>query len=167
MKNVLITGGEGSIAKGIAFILKGNKYNVLTPSRLELDITNQLEVYNYMTENQPDILINCAGYIAPNTIKDTTVSEFKKHLNINLTGAFICIREAIRYKCNTIINIGSTSAFGGRKSWGAYCVSKAGLISLTEVSAEEGLESYSINPARTESKMRNRLFPDEDKRIPP
>ena len=111
----------------------------------------------------PDILINCAGYIIPESIKNSSYEQWKKHIDINCNGVFLCSKYAICNGCTTIINIGSTSAFEGRKNWGAYCASKASTLSITETLAEEGILAYSLNPARTNTKMRDRLFPNEDK----
>lgn len=159
---VLITGGNGTMAQAIKKLLEKNDYNVCAPSKEEMNITNPEEVATYFGLNNPDILINCAGYIKPSSIKDSSYDEWVKHLEINLTGTFLCCKIAILNNCKIIINIGSTSAFEGRGTWGAYCVSKAGIISLTETLVEEGIESYSLNPARTATKMRKNLFPNED-----
>jgi NAD(P)-dependent dehydrogenase (short-subunit alcohol dehydrogenase family) len=160
--NVLITGGGGTMAQAIKKILEENHYNVYAPTKEEMDITNELLIEKVMIDYAPDILINNAGYIIPNSIKNISLGEWEKHLKINLTGAFLCSKEAILNGCKVIINIGSTSAFEGRATWGAYCASKAGGISLIETLVEEGIEAYSINPARTDTKMRKGLFPNED-----
>ena len=168
-QKVVITGGNGGMAKAIAELLTKERYNVKNPGRDKLDITNFITVCKYMEIEQPDILINVAGFIKPNKIKDTKYWEWHEHINVNLTGAFYCIHYAIKYGCNTVINIGSTSAFEGREGWGAYCASKAGLMSLTESLAKEGVNSYGLHPSRTKTKMREKLFPDEDQKtlMPP
>lgn len=159
---VLITGGMGSMAQAIKKLLEQSNYIVFAPSKQEMDITNEIQIKEIMTLFEPDILINNAGYIIPNFIIDTSLEEWEKHLKINLTGPFLCSKEAILNGCQTIINIGSTSAFEGRSTWGSYCASKSAIISLTETVVEEGIESYSLNPARTATKMRTNLFPNED-----
>ncbi len=167
---VLITGGNGGMAKAIAKLLKKERYKVRNPGREELDITDLMTVYRYMEKEKPDILINVAGYIKPNKVKDIRYYEWHNHINVNLTGAFYCINYALRFgKLSTVINIGSTSAFEGRAEWGAYCASKAGLMSLTETLAKEGINSYGLHPSRTKTKMRKALFPKEDKKtlMPP
>lgn len=159
---VLITGGNGGISQGIANILKNMNYNVLTPNKEQLDVSDIFNICKYMIKFQPDILINCAGYIVPNAIKTISAGEWGNHININLSGTLYCSQYAILNGCKTIINIGSTAGFEARPEWGAYCISKAGVLALTECLAVEGFYAYSINPARTKSKMRERLFPNED-----
>ena len=161
-KSVIITGGQGDIARAIRKLLINKFYIVYSPSRLELDVTNEKQIHNYMQDKKIDILINSAGYIKPNKITDITSEEWDKHFNINIKGAFLCSKYALIYGCKTIINVGSTSAFEGRSNWSAYSSSKAALISFTESLTSEGIEAYSLNPARTKTKMRKKLFPNED-----
>ncbi len=159
---VLITGGNGDIAKGIKEVLNENNILVFAPTREQLDITVLGNVKRFMAATKPNVLINCAGYIEPASIKDSNEKNWVKHLEVNLIGAYYCSKYAIKNGCHTVINIGSTSAFEGRETWGAYCCSKAGIMSLTETLAREGYNSYAIHPARTATKMRKRLFPNED-----
>lgn len=159
---ILITGGKGGIARGIVKVLSSNpRLMTYAPNKSILDVTNYVQVKEYIQKIKPDILINNAGYIVPNKIKDISVEEWYKHVMVNLTGSFYCAKHALNNGCKTIINIGSTSSFGGRAEWGAYSACKASIISLTETLASEGVICLSLNPARTKSKMRKRLFPNE------
>lgn len=165
MKKIVITGGNGGIAQGLKTLLvnKG-EYEVLTPGRLELDVTNIELVEKYMSENIPDILINNAGYIVPQTISDGDIYEDQKSININLQGVFNCTNLALKKNTDCqIINIGSAAAVRPRGEWSAYCAAKAGVVMATKCWAENGFYSVCISPGRTESKMRENLFPNEDK----
>ena len=161
-KIVVVTGGEGSMAKAITKYLREAKFETYNPGRDLLDVTNKVMVKSYMEHHRPWLLVNCAGHIVPNLIRDTSLAEWQTHFDVNVTGAFLCARYACLSGCRIVINIGSTSAFEGRKGWGAYSASKAALISLTETLAEEGVDAYSLNPARTKTNTRKRLFPNED-----
>jgi NAD(P)-dependent dehydrogenase (short-subunit alcohol dehydrogenase family) len=139
-------------------------HEIKAPDSRELDITNEKAISEYIIDFKPEVLINCAGYIFPNTIADSSTDDFIMHFAINVFGAFLCSKWSIKQNNKVIIiNVGSTSAFEGRENWGAYCASKAALMSLTETLAREGIACYSLNPARTNTKMRERLFPTEDK----
>jgi 3-oxoacyl-[acyl-carrier protein] reductase len=163
MKKVIITGGNGGMALAIKEELLLHKYEVLNPSRFELNVIDEKNIEEFFGANNPDVLINCAGYIHPSKIEDTSLEHWRNHFDVNVTGAFLCSKYAIKNNCKIIINVGSTSSFKGRKEWGAYCASKAALASLSETLVEEGIDCYSLNPARTNTKMRNELFPKEDK----
>jgi NAD(P)-dependent dehydrogenase (short-subunit alcohol dehydrogenase family) len=159
---VLITGGNGDVAQAIAQVL--NKSCVVyTPSKEELDVTHEHNIRTYFEMVKPDILINNAGYIYPQSIEHLTSYELHKQLDVNLIGAIICSREAINNGVKLIINIGSSAGIKGKASWSAYCVSKAGLIMFNECLNAEGINSMILNIGRTDTKMRSKLFPDEDK----
>ena len=68
---ILITGGNGFIAKNISEQLK-EKYNVLLVNRHELDLLDSARVFDYIRNNQPNIIIHTATYdTAPkHTTKD-------------------------------------------------------------------------------------------------
>jgi len=158
---IVITGGNGDIAQAIAALLK-KKYDVYTPDKIELDVTSLYNVKYYMKKIKPHILINVAGYIYPQAIKEINIEELYKHMNINLIGAIICSKYAIINGCNMIINIGSTAGCKGKANWSAYCISKAGLIMLSQCLKEEGLFSITLSIGRTNTKMRKKLFAVED-----
>lgn len=159
----LITGGNGDISKAIQKRLLELNYQILAPTRQEMDVTNKEQIIKVMDSFKPDIIINAAGYISPASIKESDDEEWIKHFDVNVYGAYLCIKYALLNGCNTVINIGSTSSFEGRENWGAYCATKAALMSLTETLAREGINSYAIHPSRTKTKMRDNLFPNEDK----
>lgn len=161
MKTAFISGGHGDIGKAIAKRLKG-KYKVLSPGRGELDVTNRVEVFQYMEKYQPDIIINNAGYIDPQPISQMTPYSYNLHFDVNFFGAVHCIQAGICNYCETFINIGSSAAYKGKKNWSSYCSSKAALMSLTESMIEEGYDAYCLNIGRTKTKMRYRLCGKED-----
>jgi len=156
---VLITGGSGDLAKAIAKRFN----NCLTPDKKELNITNYNNVKEYIKTHKPDILINCAGYIKPDSVKESDIEEWKKQIEVNLIGTYYCSREFLKYG-NTIINISSAAGLKGKPNWSAYSAAKAGVINFTKVLADEGVDAYCISPHRIDTKMRHLLFPNEDKR---
>ncbi|MDD4937793.1 MAG: NAD(P)-dependent oxidoreductase [Candidatus Shapirobacteria bacterium] len=58
-KNVLITGANGFIGKNFSEQLK-DKYNLLTPSRSELDLLNEVKVDNFFQKNNIDVVVHAA-----------------------------------------------------------------------------------------------------------
>jgi len=91
-----------------------------------------------------DILVNNAGSFGGGPTDLVPLAEWRAMIEVNLTGAFICSREAFRImKANRrgrIINIGSTSAKVPRAGSAAYAASKFGLDGLTRAMAIEARE---------------------------
>lgn len=162
-KKVLITGGNGDIAGAVKKQLEKDGYLVCAPGRTEMDVTDVKSINKKMTEFVPDILINAAGYVVPQSVRNADLVSTKKHIDINLAGTFYCTQIALKYNPNLdIINIGSAAAIETHATWSEYCATKAAVVMATKCWAEDGLYSVVISPGRTRTKMRKSLFPDED-----
>ncbi|MTH79969.1 SDR family NAD(P)-dependent oxidoreductase [Paracoccus aestuariivivens] len=85
-----------------------------------------------------DILVNNAGIINRKVIRDMSPEEWRRVLDVNLTGAFLGIQAAApaMQQGGSIINISSNSAFSGHYD-PAYTASKWGLRGLTRSAAME------------------------------
>lgn len=87
-----------------------------------------------------DCLVNNAG-IAPGygPFESLTVADLERTWSVNLTGAFVCAREAVKRMATdlggnggSIVNIGSkAAAIGGQNEWIHYAASKGGIDTLT------------------------------------
>ena len=89
-----------------------------------------------------DILVNNAGVVVNGLLMRFSDEQWAKTMNINLTGAFHCIRAAslllMKAKdAGRIINITSVIGEMGNGGQAAYAASKAGLIGLTMATARE------------------------------
>ncbi len=162
-KKVLITGGGGDIAQAIKTMLEEEGYQVLTPSRQEMDVTNWESIENIMKEYKPDILINNAVYVVPKSVREADLENSKKHIDINIGGTFYCTELGLKYNPNLqIVNVGSAAAIETHATWSEYCATKAAVVMATKCWAEDGLYAVVISPGRTRTKMRKSLYPDED-----
>lgn len=92
-----------------------------------------------------DLLFNNAGTNAlAATLDELSVSAWQSVLDVNLTGAFLCTRQAFRLmksqhpRGGRIINNGSVSSNYPRLNAAAYTASKHGLTGLTRAAALEG-----------------------------
>jgi 3-oxoacyl-[acyl-carrier protein] reductase len=90
-----------------------------------------------------DILVNNAGIWPTAYVKDMTEKQWNATQQVNLTGPFLCCREAVRRwlragRTGRIVNVSSQAAFHGSTSGHAhYAASKAGLVSFTVSLARE------------------------------
>ena len=89
-----------------------------------------------------DVLINNAGMADHTPTDELSLETWSNVLQTNLTGAFLCAREAFKImkqqKCGRIINIGSLSAQVPRPNTIAYAASKFGLDGLNHSLAIDG-----------------------------
>jgi NAD(P)-dependent dehydrogenase (short-subunit alcohol dehydrogenase family) len=165
MKKVLITGGNGDIAKSIIKLLQeqNEKFEVISPDRFELDVTDYDKSRAYIEKHCPDIIINNAGYIKVSTLVDDDFLSAQQTIDVNLTSIFNLTIAAVKYNPQVqVINIGSSAATKPRGSWSSYCATKAALVMATKCWADEGVNTICLSPGRTVSKMRESLFPSED-----
>lgn len=99
-------------------------------------------------EGKVDILVNNAAYYKSNSVLETTVEDWKRHIDSNLNGTFYCIKAVlpgmIERKYGKIINMSSSGAKLFFPGFGAYAASKGGIVSLTQILSEE-VKQYGIN----------------------
>ncbi len=88
-----------------------------------------------------DVLVNNAGLTRDRTLLKMTNAEWNDVIDVNLSGAFWCLREAARVmaieKSGHIINIASIMALKPGFGNANYSASKAGLLALTKAAARE------------------------------
>lgn len=130
------------------------------------DVTSESDVANLFrqaggTFGRVDVLVNNAGVSASAPTDELSLGEWRNVIDVNLTGAFLCSREALRVmkpqRRGRIINIGSVSARVPRKNSAAYAASKFGLEGLTRSLAldarEFGIAVSILHPGNTASEL--------------
>jgi 3-oxoacyl-[acyl-carrier protein] reductase len=89
-----------------------------------------------------DVVINCAGILRGSRLEDTSEEEWNEILRVNLTGAFLVTKAAMKAMREqgggAIVHIASRMAIRVREELGAYAASKAGILQLTQMAALEG-----------------------------
>ena len=161
-KVVLLTGGAQGIGRVVAERLAaaGFRVSVLEKDEQALDewhaaqvpagvglytgdVSREKDVKHWIARTITDLgspahLINNAGIAQNKPIQKLTLSAWKKVLDTNLTGAFLCAKYALPYlKKNrgTIINLSSTRALMSEPNTEAYSASKGGILALTHALA--------------------------------
>jgi NAD(P)-dependent dehydrogenase (short-subunit alcohol dehydrogenase family) len=94
-----------------------------------------------------DVLVNNAGVFDMHSFEEQSPADWRKMLEINLTGPFLVTREAIdalkASKRGHIFNIASVAAQRGFAGGAAYCASKYGLRGFSDALRID-LEAYKI-----------------------
>ena len=109
----------------------------------EVDVTDERSITaGVAAAGAIDILVNNAGITGPNaTTWDYPPEEWRKVIEIDLTGAFLCLRAIvpgmIARKYGRIVNMASVAGKEGNPNAAAYSAAKAGLIGLTKSLGKE------------------------------
>jgi len=184
----IITGGGTGIGLGIAraFVKEGAKVVLAARNlpRLEeaanelqglggtvevvpTDVTQEAEVQSLFSKTMDtfgrlDIQVNNSGAFDGGPIDEITLETWNKVIGVNLTGVFLCTREAMRImktqKGGRIINIGSISSRMPRMNSAPYTSSKHAVIGLTKSTALEGrpygISAGALHPGNVEVEWR-------------
>ena len=167
-KIALITGAGTGIGKGIARAFAGEGATLIVASRnvrhlessagelrehgatvlvIPTDVTDEPQVIALFARaleafGRLDILVNNAGTFDGGPLEELSLETWRKVLDVNLTGPFLCSREAMkimkRQGGGRIINIGSISAQMPRMHSVPYSTTKHALVGLTKATALEG-----------------------------
>jgi NAD(P)-dependent dehydrogenase (short-subunit alcohol dehydrogenase family) len=186
-KVAIITGGGTGIGRGIAdsfiaeactVVISGRRVEVLEKAKSELeagggtamavqsDVTKEVDVISLFKQTvdrfgRVDILVNNAGVAQSGLIEDTSFEDWQTIVSINLSGPFLCTREAFKVMKpqggGRIINVGSISAKVPRHGSVGYASTKHGMTGLTKTAALEGrdfgISCGQLNPGNTESEI--------------
>ncbi|MBD2082792.1 SDR family oxidoreductase [Leptolyngbya sp. FACHB-17] len=101
-----------------------------------------------------DILVNSAGMAYTGGLAEMPLDDWQRVIDLNLTSVFQCIQAVLpgmrSQKRGTIINIASIAAHQAFPDWGAYCVSKFGILALSKTLAAEershGIRVVTLSP---------------------
>lgn len=111
--------------------------------------------------NSIDVLINCAAIFPVGSVADTSIRSFERCMQINVTAPFIIIQQLLGHIKNSdngkIINIASSSAYGGGPNTSAYCASKHAILGLSRSLFKElksdGIKVFCVSPGSIQTDM--------------
>jgi glucose 1-dehydrogenase len=138
------------------------------------DVSDEADVVRMVAEairelGGIDVLVNNAGIQVSRPSHELSTKDFEKVLAVNLRGAFLCAREAIRHWIETgapgsIVNVSSVHQRIPKPNYLGYSVSKGGMQNLTTTLALEyaarGIRVNAIAPGATITPI-NRAWVDD------
>ncbi|MBN9045334.1 MAG: 3-oxoacyl-ACP reductase FabG [Rhizobiales bacterium] len=97
-----------------------------------------------------DILVNNAGILKPSLLEDLPEADWDAHFNVNAKGVYLMTNAVLPQmrarKSGRIINIASIAGRQGVATQGHYAATKATVITLTRVYAQEvGMDGITVN----------------------
>jgi glucose 1-dehydrogenase len=198
-KIAVITGSSKGIGKAIALAFAASKEygGIVTNSRsleealqaaeeikrqsncdavaIEADVSKESDCVRLVSETvkhfgRIDVLVNNAGIQKEIPIEETSTEQWYKTIAVDLTGPFICSREAIRHMLTQnpqggcIINISSVHQIIPKPHYIPYATSKAGIEMMTKTMALElarhNIRANLVAPGAIETDMNKELEED-------
>jgi 3-oxoacyl-[acyl-carrier protein] reductase len=168
MPTLFLTGAAGALAASIAEHYLAMGWQVAGFDRVSDKIYDSYKTYRSYTldamneasvteafakanaeQGTPRALIATVGGIKPwANIEDVTQADFEFLLGLNLTSFFLAAKCALLSMkaagAGSVISIGAEAALNPEAKKSGYAASKAGVVALTKVIAEEGKE-YGVN----------------------
>lgn len=188
-KTCFLTGATGGIGKCIAYKMAENGCNLFLTSQdkeglekmkselksvrvdYEAGELNKVEDIERIINKAKkefgniDILINCAGMFPIKSLRESTLEDFNNCFNVNIRAAFLFCQafseSMIKNKWGRIVNIGSSSSYGGTKNTTIYCASKHAILGLSRALQQElkesGVRVFCVSPGGAKTGMGEKI----------
>jgi NAD(P)-dependent dehydrogenase (short-subunit alcohol dehydrogenase family) len=182
-RTAIVTGGGRGIGEAVARALTARGLGVTVFARtlgeLEAvvraggaaravagDVSSEADVARLLAEHERalgpcDLLVNNAGVLVRGAVDALSPAEWRRSLEVNLTGPFLCARAVVpgmkARRRGRIVNVASISATLGTPEASAYNASKWGLLGFTRCLAEElrpfGVQALAVSPGSVDTAM--------------
>lgn len=195
-KRVIVTGGAQGIGRAIAEFMRSAGAVVVIADKafekaqataaelpgtiaMEVDVAEEASVIRMVDHTAArlgglDVVVNCAGVLIMGIeLTDMSLSDWRRVIDINLTGTFLCCREAARVIApntgGSIINIASSTALKANRAYTAYSASKAAVAHFTRCAAVDlaprGIRVNAIAPGPVVSPMTQQFHSEKMQQV--
>ena len=167
--------GDSTVARGMAEEIAKAGGEATT---VKMDVSSEEDVLSGFAQARQalgglDLLVNNAGVEKPFALVDMPLEEWQRVIDVNLTGAFLCAREAARIMLadraeGAIVNITSVHEQIPWKRFSHYCASKAGeklfAQSIARELAPHGIRVVNVAPGAIATPINTDVLADPDER---
>lgn len=163
-KQVLLTGGTGGLGMGVTAAVLAQGGKVTIPYYVETEVERlksklsavEFERIRFVSADlslesvveqlindmgRVDILIHLVGGFAMGKTHEYSFEDWKRDFDLNLNSTFLVCKHSLRkmleHGYGRIVTVGSRGAVQPAGQMAAYCASKAGVVALTKVIADE------------------------------
>lgn len=202
-RRALVTGGDSGIGQGVCFELAAHGAAVAinyvgSPEQAQtmvgeiedaggkalavpMDVASEGDVQRAFAAvseafDGVDLLVNNAGVEHPYELLDMPLEAWQKVIDVNLTGTFLCAREAARAMRDrkspgTIVNISSVHEQIAWERFSHYCASKGGMKLFAQSIAKElaplGIRVVNVAPGAVDTPINKSVLenPQESARV--
>lgn len=195
-RRALVTGGDSGIGEGVCYELAAHgacvAINYLgAPDvaermageieaaggkavAVQMDVSREADVERAFAEAKAafggvDLLVNNAGLEQKHLLIEMPLDAWQKVIDVNLTGSFLCAREAARMMNDAkapgvIVNISSVHERIAWERFSHYCASKGGMMMFTQSIAKElaplGIRVVSVGPGAIDTPINKSVLED-------
>jgi NAD(P)-dependent dehydrogenase (short-subunit alcohol dehydrogenase family) len=168
----LLARSEGELEETAALIRASGGEALLLPADVsDPEAVKRAFARLFETWGDLSLLVNNAGWARFSRVEETSTANWNRILAVNLTGTFLCCREAIpsmrHAGAGIIVNIASSAGKKGYAEQGAYVAAKHGVIGLSKVLAMElraaGIRVHVVCPGGVETRLAEEVHGSRDR----